>query len=124
MKNKLVKISITLIMIIGIAGCTNPVKEQNITEKVTMQKEVKVSDKYLEKISIITGRLDGMNQAVVQGLTETLDTARLAREMAENALAIAKENQRILTELQQQAEEGGGNAGAGAVEQFDNADDF
>ncbi len=123
MINRLVKITISSIAVAGIVGCTNPVKEQNITEKVVMQKEAKVSDKYIEQISIISGRLDGMNQAIVQGLTETLDTARLAREMAENALAIAKENQRILTELQQQSGEDGGNAG-GAVEQFDGADDF
>ena len=40
-----------------------------------------------------------MSQAIIQGLGETLDTARLAREMAENALALAEKNEILLKEL-------------------------
>jgi len=64
-----------------------------------MKKEAKLSTMYLKQISIISGRLDGMNQAIIQGLGETLDTARLAREMAENAMALAEKNQVLLEEL-------------------------
>ncbi|SFV77970.1 hypothetical protein MNB_SUP05-10-965 [hydrothermal vent metagenome] len=47
-----------------------------------------------------------MNRAIVQGLSETLDTARLAREMAESAIALAEKNLRLLNELQSQAGDG------------------
>jgi hypothetical protein len=107
MINKLLK-NITLFMvIIGTVGCTtNEVKQKNVTEKVVMQKENELSDKYLKQLSIISGRLDGMNSAIVQGLSETLNTARLAREMAESAIALAEKNQRLLTELQSQTDDG------------------
>lgn len=115
---------LTVTTLFGVVGCTNPVKEQNITEKVVMQKEEKISDKYLEQVSIISGRLDGMNQAIVQGLTETLDTARLSREMAEEALAIAQENQKLLKELQQQINEAEAGGEGGDVEGFEGGGDF
>jgi hypothetical protein len=87
-------------VIVGLSGCTNELAQKNTTEKIVMQKEAKLSSQYLKQISIITGRLDGMNQAIIQGLSETLDTARLAREMAENAIALAEKNQRLLEELE------------------------
>jgi len=86
-------------LVIGLSGCTNEIAQKNTTEKVIMQKEAKLSSQYLKQISVITGRLDGMNQAIIQGLSETLNTARLAREMAENAIALAEQNQRLLKEL-------------------------
>jgi len=101
------KIIIGLMMIIGLSGCTNELAQKNTAEKVVLQKESKLSAQYLRQLSIISGRLDGMNQAIIQGLSETLDTARLAREMAENASAISEKNQKILEELK------GGNAAAG-----------
>jgi len=94
-------------MIIGLSGCTNELAQKNTAEKVVLQKESKLSAQYLRQLSIISGRLDGMNQAIIQGLSETLDTARLAREMAENASAISEKNQKILEELK------GGNTAAG-----------
>ena len=93
-------------VIIGTVGCTNEVKQKNVTEKVVMQKENVLSEKYLKQLSIISGRLDGMNRAIVQGLSETLDTARLAREMAESAIALAEKNLRLLNELQSQTGDG------------------
>jgi hypothetical protein len=101
------KIIIGLMMIIGLSGCTNELAQKNTAEKVVLQKEAKLSAQYLRQLSIISGRLDGMNKAIIQGLSETLDTARLAREMAENSIAISEKNQRILEELK------GGNAAAG-----------
>jgi hypothetical protein len=94
-----IKIIFGLMVIVGLSGCTNELAQKNTTEKIVMQKEAKLSSQYLKQISIITGRLDGMNQAIIQGLSETLDTARLAREMAENAIALAEKNQRLLEEL-------------------------
>ena len=101
------KIIIGLMMIIGLSGCTNELAQKNTAEKVVLQKESKLSAQYLRQLSIISGRLDGMNQAIIQGLSETLDTARLAREMAENSIAISEKNQKLLEELK------GGNAAAG-----------
>lgn len=86
--------------VIGLTGCMgNEIAQKNTTEKVVMKKEAKLSSMYLKQVSIISGRLDGMSQAIIQGLAETLDTARLAREMSENALALAQQNQALLEEL-------------------------
>ncbi|MCS5588407.1 MAG: hypothetical protein NZ824_00395 [Candidatus Thioglobus sp.] len=94
------KIILGLVVVIGLTGCMgNEIAQKNTTEKVVMQKENKLSAKYLKQVSIISGRLDGMSQAIIQGLGETLDTARLSREMAENALALAEKNQKLLEEL-------------------------
>ncbi|MCS5623203.1 MAG: hypothetical protein NZ735_04510, partial [Candidatus Marinimicrobia bacterium] len=97
-----------LMVVVGLTGCGgNEIVKKNTTEKVVMQRDAKLSSMYLKQISIISGRLDGMNQAIIQGLGETLDTARLAREMAENAMALAEKNQKLLEELKR-----GGNATA------------
>ena len=94
------KIILILFVVTGLSGCmTNDIAKKNTTEKVVMQKEAKLSAKYLKQLSIISGRLDGMSQAIIQGLGETLDTARLAREMAEKALALAEKNEKLLEEL-------------------------
>jgi len=105
------KIIISLMLLAGLSGCTtNELAQKNNVEKIVMQNEAKLSSQYLKQISIISGRLDGMNQAIIQGLTETLDTARLAREMAENSLALAEKNQRLLEELKASSGSAGGNA--------------
>lgn len=94
------KIILSIVVTIGLSGCTtNEIATKNITEKVVLNKEAKLSASYLKQLSIVVGRLDGMNQAIIQGLSESLDTARLAREMAENAIAMAEKNQIILKEL-------------------------
>jgi hypothetical protein len=126
MINKLLK-NITLFMIIiGTVGCSNnEVKQKNVTEKVLMQKENVLSEKYLKQLSIISGRLDGMNRAIVQGLSETLDTARLAREMAESAIALAEKNLRLLNELQSQTGDGElADAGEDEEEAGEGEEDF
>ena len=94
------KLILGLMVVIGLSGCMgSEISQKNETEKVVLKKEAKMSSKYLKQISIISGRLDGMNKAIIQGLGETLDTARLAREMAENALALAEKNKALLEEL-------------------------
>jgi len=94
------KIILSIVVTIGLSGCTtNEIATKNTTEKVVLQKEAELSSRYLKQLSIVAGRLDGMNQAIIQGLSESLDTARLAREMAENAIAIAEKNKGILEEL-------------------------
>ena len=100
------------------------IKQQNITEKVVMKKEAKLSTMYLKQISIISGRLDGMSQAIVQGLGETLDTARLAREMAENAMALAEKNQILLEELKGSKSAPAGNDDGEGNEEEAQEDDF
>ena len=90
-----------------------------------MQKEAKLSSNYIKQVSIISGRLDGMNQAIIQGLSETLDTARLAREMAENAIALAEKNQILLEELRSKGPTAGAdNEDAGGDEEEAQEDDF
>jgi hypothetical protein len=87
------------------AGCASTFRIQEQTEKVLQEREAKLSREYMEKLSIISGRLDGMNKAIVKGLTETLDTARIAREMSEEALAIARENKKALEGKEQESYE-------------------
>ena len=119
------KLIIGLMVIIGLTGCTNEIAQKNTVEKVVMQKEAKLSSKYIKQISIISGRLDGMNQAIIQGLSETLDTARLAREMAENAIALAEKNQILLEELRSKGSIGGAaNEDDGGDEEEAQEDDF
>ena len=119
------KIILGLMIVIGLTGCTgNEIKQQNITEKVVMKKEAKLSTMYLKQISIISGRLDGMSQAIVQGLGETLDTARLAREMAENAMALAEKNQILLEELKGSQSAPAGNDDGEGNEEEAQEDDF
>jgi len=119
------KLIIGLMVIIGLTGCTSEIAQKNTTEKVVMQKEAKLSSKYIKQISIISGRLDGMNQAIIQGLSETLDTARLAREMAENAIALAEKNQILLEELRSKGSTAGAdNEDAGGDEEEAQEDDF
>lgn len=95
-----------LIVLLGLtAGCASTFRIQDQTEKVLQEREAKLSKEYMEKLSIISGRLEGMNKAIVKGVTETLDTARIAREMAEEALAIARENKKALEEGKGQVSE-------------------
>lgn len=115
---------LSLIIVLLFSGCTtNELATKNTTEKVVMQKEAELSSKYLKQVSIISGRLDGMNQAIIQGLSETLDTARLAREMAENAIAIAEKNQKLLEELNNKGNSSASNA-AEEEEEEAQEDDF
>ena len=119
------KIILCLTIVIGLTGCMgDEIKQQNITEKVVMKKEAKLSTMYLKQISIISGRLDGMSQAIVQGLGETLDTARLAREMAENAMALAEKNQILLEELKGSKSAPAGNDDGEGNEEEAQEDDF
>jgi hypothetical protein len=118
-------IIIGLMMIIGLSGCTNELAQKNTTEKTILQKEAKLNSQYLKQISLISGRLDGMNQAIIQGLTETLDTARLAREMAENALALSEKNQALLKEPGgKKAGDEGAKEGEGEGDEAAQEDDF
>lgn len=63
-------------------------------EKALLQREAKLSREYMEKLTIVSGRLDGMSGAIVKGLTETLDTARISREIAEESMATSRENKK------------------------------
>lgn len=118
------KIILGLIVVVGLTGCAgDEIKLKNTTEKLVMKKEAKLSSMYLKQVSIISGRLDGMSQAIIQGLGETLDTARLAREMAENAMALAEKNQILLEELKNSKVDSAGNEGEGNEEEAQE-DDF
>jgi Flp pilus assembly protein TadD len=123
---KLLKITTLSMIVLSMSGCLNEVKQKNTTEKIVMTKQNELSEKYLKEISIIAGRLDGMNRAIVQGLSETLDTARLAREMAENAIALAEKNKKLLTEIQSQTGANDANGGdeEGDDEEAEGGDDF
>lgn len=95
-----------LMVILLLAGCASgTVKEQNQTETLIRQHDRRLSTEYLHALSTISGRLDGMNKAMVDGLTESLDTARISRKLAEEAVATANENRRILQELVNQVKE-------------------
>ncbi len=112
-------------VVIGLTGCMgNEIAQKNTTEKVVMKKEAKLSSMYLKQISVISGRLDGMSQAIIQGLGETLDTARLARETSENALALAQQNKILLEELKGSKGSAANNNDEGEDEEQAQEDDF
>ena len=114
-----------LMVVIGLTGCMgNEISQKNTTEKVVMKKEAKLSSMYLKQISVISGRLDGMSQAIIQGLGETLDTARLARETSENALALAQQNKILLEELKGSKGSAANNNDEGEDEEQAQEDDF
>ncbi len=114
-----------LMVVIGLTGCMgNEIAQKNTTEKVVMKKEAKLSSMYLKQISVISGRLDGMSQAIIQGLGETLDTARLARETSENALALAQQNKILLEELKGSKGSAANNNDEGEDEEQAQEDDF
>jgi len=102
---------IAVVTVLLLSGCMGQDKKRFDQEaevsKQLVRHEKELSQRYLDRLSAIAGRLDGMNQAVVDGLTESLDTARIAREIAEEALAIAKENQQAIKGLSAGA--GGGD---------------
>lgn len=119
------KIILSLVIAIGLSGCTtNEIATKNTTEKVVLQKEAELSSRYLKQLSIVAGRLDGMNQAIIQGLSESLDTARLAREMAENAIAMAEKNKIILEELNASKSTANNDDEGGDDEEQAQEDDF
>ena len=114
-----------LMVVIGLTGCMgNEIAQKNTTEKVVMKKEAKLSSMYLKQISVISGRLDGMSQAIIQGLGETLDTARLARETSENALALAQQNKILLEELKGSKGSAANNNDEGEDDEQAQEDDF
>jgi hypothetical protein len=118
------KFILSLFVVMGLTGCMgSEITQKNTIEKVVKKKQDKLSTKYLKQVSIISGRLDGMSQAIIQGLGETLDTARLAREMAENALALAEKNEILLKELKAGSKSGNPDGGD-AEEEEAQEDDF
>jgi hypothetical protein len=118
------KFILSLFVVMGLTGCMgSEITQKNTIEKVVKKKQDKLSTKYLKQVSIISGRLDGMSQAIIQGLGETLDTARLAREMAENALALAEKNEILLKELKAGSKSANSDGGD-AEEEEAQEDDF
>ena len=118
------KFILGLFVVMGLTGCMgSEITQKNTIEKVVKKKQDKLSTKYLKQVSIISGRLDGMSQAIIQGLGETLDTARLAREMAENALALAEKNEILLKELKAGSKSANSDGGD-AEEEEAQEDDF
>lgn len=105
MKSRQITLFLMAALFMFTAGCASSFRIQEQTEKVLQEREAKLNREYVEKLSIISGRLDGMNKAIVKGMTETLDTARIAREMAEEALAIARENKKALEGKEQAVSE-------------------
>lgn len=106
-------------LMVGLSGCVGGAAKKQFDQEAEVnrqliQHEKELSQRYLDRLSAIAGRLDGMNQAVVDGLTEALDTARIAREIAEEALAIAKENQQTIKSLS-------AGGGGGGEEEMDEA---
>lgn len=96
MKSRQITLFLMAALFMFTAGCASSFRIQEQTEKAMQEREAKLSKEYMEKLSIISGRLEAMNKAILKGLTETLDTARIAREMSEEALAIARENKKKL----------------------------
>jgi len=118
------KFILSLFVVMGLTGCMgSEITQKNTIEKVVKKKQDKLSTKYLKQVSIISGRLDGMSQAIIQGSGETLDTARLAREMAENALALAEKNEILLKELKAGSKSANSDGGD-AEEEEAQEDDF
>jgi len=66
---KILKHAVLLGMVLGLSGCFGPATKKFDQEaevsKQLVRHEKDLSQRYLDRLSAIAGRLDGMNQAVV-----------------------------------------------------------
>lgn len=86
-----------------ISGCLGPkIKQEGVTEKVVMHREANIHDQYKQYFSELSGRIEGLKESVVTGLSESLDVSRVSRELAEEALAVANEASSKLKEIQEE----------------------
>jgi hypothetical protein len=67
--------------------------------QIMMQKEMSIDRQYQNRISQMDGSMKGLEEALVKGLTDSLRTANVSRDIASEALALAKENSKKLDKL-------------------------
>ncbi len=75
------------------------IKKDNAMTQVMMQKEMALDSQYQARLSEMDGRMKGLEEALIKGLTDSLRTSTVSRDIAGEALALAKENSKKLDKL-------------------------
>ncbi|MCY4045831.1 MAG: hypothetical protein OXE99_12205 [Cellvibrionales bacterium] len=89
--------------IIFLMGCAvNKGKEADPLLLSTQILNQELKQKYNRDLSILIGRMDGMNQAVVDGLTETKNTSLDNKALSIEAKGLAETNHRKIESLEKQ----------------------
>lgn len=89
---------IPVVWLLGACSDGN-IKRDNAMTQIMMQKEMAIDRQYQTRISQMDGSMKGLEEALVKGLTDSLRTANVSRDIASEALALAKENSRKLDKL-------------------------
>lgn len=89
---------IPMLLLLGACSDGN-IKRDNAMTQIMMQKEMTVDRQYQSRISQMDGSMKGLEEALVKGLTDSLRTANVSRDIASEALALSKENSRKLDKL-------------------------
>lgn len=89
---------IPLVLLLGACSDGN-IKRDNAMTQIMIQKEMAIDRQYQTRISQMDGSMKGLEEALVKGLTDSLRTANVSRDIASEALALAKENSRKLDKL-------------------------
>lgn len=75
------------------------IKQDNAMTQIMMQKEMAIDTQYQARLSQMEGRMKGMEEALIKGLTDSLRTSNVSRDIAGEALALAKENNKKLDKI-------------------------
>lgn len=89
---------IPILLLLGACSDGN-IKQDNAMTQIMMQKEMSIDRQYQNRISQMDGSMKGLEEALVKGLTDSLRTANVSRDIASEALALAKENSKKLDKL-------------------------
>ena len=82
---------------LALVGCADGnIKQDNAMTQIMMQKETAIDNQYQDKLSQQDGRIKGLEEALIKGLTDSLRSAEVNREIANEALSLAKENSSAL----------------------------
>lgn len=85
---------------LALVGCADGnIKQDNAMTQIMMQKETAIDNQYQDKLSQQDGRIKGLEEALIKGLTDSLRSAEVNREIANEALSLAKENSSALKKL-------------------------
>ncbi|MBU0655737.1 MAG: hypothetical protein KJ914_11495 [Gammaproteobacteria bacterium] len=98
MNNTSYPLLIPIVLLLGACSDGN-IKQDNAMTQIMMQKEMAVDRQYQARISQMDGSMKGLEEALIKGLTDSLRTANVSRDIATEALALAKENSRKLDKL-------------------------
>jgi hypothetical protein len=83
-----------------LAACSDGnIKQDNAMTQIMMQKEMTIDTQYQARLSQMDGRMNGLEEALVKGLTDSLRTSDVSRDIAGEALSLARENNKKLDKI-------------------------